>query len=83
MGIALLSGLLAYFLNQVLGLVPGLVALFIGLRWGWLIVAASGVVQAFVTVSLISIVATLVYVDARIRQEGFDLQVMASRLEWR
>ncbi len=82
-GIALLSGLLAYFLNQVLGLVPGLVALFIGLRWGWLIVAASGVVQAFVTVSLISIVATLVYVDARIRQEGFDLQVMASRLESR
>lgn len=80
-GIALLSGLLAYFLNQVLGLVPGVVALFIGLRWGWLIVATSGVLEAFVTVSLITIVATLVYLDARIRQEGFDLEVVASRVE--
>jgi hypothetical protein len=37
--------------------------------------------EAFVSVSLITIVATLVYIDARIRQEGFDLQVMASRLD--
>ncbi|MDQ1391398.1 MAG: hypothetical protein QOF30_375 [Acidimicrobiaceae bacterium] len=80
-GIALLSGLLAYFLNQILGFLPALVTLFIGLRWGWLIVAASGILEAFVTVSLITIVATLVYIDARIRQEGFDLQVMASRLD--
>jgi hypothetical protein len=80
-GIALLSGLLAYFLNQVLGLVPTLISLFIGLRWGWLIVGASGVLQSFVTVSLITIVATLVYLDARIRQEGFDIEVMAALTE--
>ncbi|MDQ1416017.1 MAG: hypothetical protein QOF81_1630 [Acidimicrobiaceae bacterium] len=80
-GIALLSGLLAYILNQILGFLPSLVALLIGLRWGWLIVAVSGILEAFVSVSLITIVATLVYIDARIRQEGFDLQVMASRLD--
>jgi hypothetical protein len=79
-GIALLSGFLAYLLDRILGLVPGVIALVIGLRWGWLIVAASGVVQSFVTVSLIAIVATLVYLDARIRQEGFDIEVMATRL---
>lgn len=81
MGIALLSGILSYFLNQVLGLIPNSVALFIGLRWGWILVAAGGVLQAFVTVPLITIVATLIYLDARIRQEGFDLQVVAARLE--
>jgi hypothetical protein len=81
-GIALLSGLLAYFLNQILGLVPSFVALFIGLRWGWIILGASGVLQALVTVSLITITATLVYLDARIRQEGFDLQATASQSDW-
>ena len=80
-GIALLSGVLAYFLNQVLGLVPGVIAIFIGLRWGWLIVAVSGTLTAFVTASFIAIVATLVYLDARIRQEGFDIEVMASRAQ--
>jgi hypothetical protein len=82
-GIALLSGLLAYFLNQILGLVPGVIALFVGLRWGWLIVAASGIMSAFVTVSIITIVATLVYIDARIRQEGFDIEVLAANMERR
>jgi len=80
-GVALLSGVLAYILNEALGLVPGIIALIIGFRWGWLIVAGATVVQQIVTISLISIVATIVYLDARIRQEGFDLQVMASRLD--
>jgi hypothetical protein len=79
LGIALVSGALAVFLNWVLGLVPNTVALFIGLRWGWLILGATSVLQALVSVSLITIITTLVYLDARIRQEGFDLQVLASR----
>ncbi len=82
-GIALLSGVLASILASVLGLVPGVVALFVGLRWGWIIVGATNVLIAVVTMSLITIVATLVYIDARIRQEGFDLHVMASRTEAR
>ena len=76
-GIALLAGLLAYFLGQVLGLLPNLIALFIGLRWGWVLIAASGVLVALVTVPLITIIATMVYLDSRIRQEGFDLQITA------
>jgi hypothetical protein len=78
-GIALLSALLASILNAVLGLVPNVVAVFVGLRWGWLILAVTSVMQAMVTMSFVAIVATLVYIDARIRQEGFDLEVMASR----
>jgi len=57
------------------------IVIFIGYRWGWLIVAGTSLLQQLVTISLVTIVATLVYLDARIRQEGFDLQVMASRLE--
>jgi hypothetical protein len=78
-GIALLSALLVSILNAVLGLLPNLVALLVGLRWGWLIIAVSSVIQAMVTMSFVTIVATLVYLDARIRQEGFDLEVMASQ----
>jgi hypothetical protein len=78
LGVAVLAGLLAWFLGQTLGLVPNLVALFIGLRWGWILLAAGGILVSFVTIPLITIVATLLYLDARIRQEGFDLQVVAA-----
>jgi hypothetical protein len=81
LAMALASGGLALFLNWVIGLVPNTVALFIGLRWGWLIIGATSVVQSVVSVSLITIVTTLVYLDARMRQEGLDLQVLAARSE--
>lgn len=77
-GVALLAGLLAYLIDRILGFVPGLAAVFIGFHWGWLIIAVSAVVQSFVTVSIITIVATLVYLDNRIRQEGLDIEVMAA-----
>ncbi len=78
-GIALLSALLAFVLNSALGLIPSTLGLIIGLRWGWLLLAAGGILQALVTVSFVTIVATLAYMDARIRQEGFDLQVMSAQ----
>jgi hypothetical protein len=81
LGIVLLAGLLAYFLGQTLGLVPTAVALFIGLRWGWILLAASGILVSFVTIPLITIVASLLYLDARIRQEGFDLQLVAAEMD--
>jgi hypothetical protein len=82
-GIALLSAFMAFVLNSVLGLIPSTLGLVVGLRWGWLFLAVGGVLEAFVTVSFVAIVATLVYIDARIRQEGFDLQVISSQLEAR
>ncbi|HEX3425679.1 MAG TPA: hypothetical protein VHT30_06075 [Acidimicrobiales bacterium] len=81
LGIALLAGLLAAIIGDILGLVPSLLALVVGLRWGWLIIGAASVFQSFITVSIITIVATLLYLDARIRKEGLDLQVLAARLE--
>ena len=42
---------------------------------------AIAVLTALVTTPIVAIVATLLYFDARIRNEGFDLQVMALYLE--
>ena len=46
-----------------------------------ILISASSILVAFVTIPLITIVATLLYLDARIRTEGFDLQLVAARLE--
>jgi hypothetical protein len=80
LGIALLSGVLANIVGQVLSTVPTFLALIVGLRWGWILLAAGGIVTSLVTTPFIAIVATLVYYDGRIRQEGLDLQVMAADL---
>jgi hypothetical protein len=81
MGVALLAGVIAYFMGQALGAAPNIVALIIGLRYGWILLSAGNILVAFVTIPLITIVATLLYLDARIRNEGFDLQLVAARLD--
>jgi len=80
LGIALLAGFLANVLGQVLGVVPTLIALFIGPDKAWPLLAAGGILSALITTPFVAIVATLLYFDGRIRQEGFDLQLMADDL---
>lgn len=80
LGIALLSGLLASTVGSVLSGVPSVLALVVGLEWGWLLLAMGGVLSGLVSTPLVAIVATLVYYDGRIRQEGLDLQIMAADL---
>ncbi|MGH9124513.1 MAG: hypothetical protein ACRDZ8_07280, partial [Acidimicrobiales bacterium] len=79
-GVALMAGVMATILNDILSLAPSLIGLIVGLRWGWIIVGVGGLLQAVVTVSFITTVATLVYLDARIRREGLDLELLADRL---
>jgi hypothetical protein len=81
MGTALLAGVIAYFLGQILGIGPNVIALLVGLHWGWILVSASSILVAFVTIPLVTIVATLLYLDARIRLEGFDLELVAAELD--
>ncbi|MEA2972028.1 MAG: hypothetical protein QOG82_486 [Actinomycetota bacterium] len=80
LGIALLAGLLASTVGSVLGGVPQVLALAVGLKWGWLLLALGSVLSGLVSTPLVSIIATLVYYDGRIRQEGLDLQIMAADL---
>jgi hypothetical protein len=80
MGIALLAGVLSYAIGNALGTVPTILALVIGLKWAWPLLAAGSILAALVTTPFVAIVATLLYFDGRIRQEGFDLQLMADEL---
>jgi hypothetical protein len=81
MGTGIVSGLMASVIGGILSTPFTLVGQFlIGLKWGWPLVAIGGSLPALVTTPFIAIVATLVYFDGRIRQEGFDLQVVAASL---
>jgi len=80
MGVALLSGVLASAVGNALGTVPSFAALAIGLKYAWPLLAAGSILSALITTPFVAIVATLIYFDGRIRQEGFDLQVMADAL---
>jgi len=80
MGVALLAGLIAWIMGQVLNGVPSVIGLAIGLHWGWLFLALGGALTALVVTPIAAITATLLYFDARIRTEGFDLEVIAAGL---
>jgi hypothetical protein len=80
LGVALLAGFLASVLGSVLGVVPQTAALFVGLRWGWPLLALGSILTSLVTTPFVAIVAPLLYFDGRIRGEGLDLQIMAAEL---
>jgi hypothetical protein len=80
LGIALLAGFMAYLLGQILGFVPSITALLIGLHWGWLLLAVGTSLTALIVTPVAGLTATLLYFDARIRTEGLDLQLIASGL---
>jgi hypothetical protein len=80
MGIMLSSALIATLLGYVLGGLPDTLAFAIGLHWGWLLLALGNSLTTLIVTPIAGITATLLYFDARIRTEGFDLQVIADGL---
>lgn len=80
LGTALLAGLVASLLGQVLGAIPTLAGFLVGSDGGWLLLAVGAILTALVTQPIVAIVATLQYFDARIRFEGFDLEVISAEL---
>jgi hypothetical protein len=81
LGIALLSGFVANMLGQILATVPTVIGLFVPFDTvGWILFSLGGILSSLVTLPVVAIVATLVYFDARIRTEGFDLEVIAAEL---
>jgi len=81
LGIAVLAGIMASFLGNILGTPFTLIAELIGLRNGWPLLALGSILPALITTPFVTIVSTLLYFDARIRQEGLDLQMMAANLD--
>jgi hypothetical protein len=80
MGIGVASGILASVLGNILATPFSVAALAVGYRWGWILAAIGAILPALVTTPFVSILATLVYFDLRIRNEGFDLQMIAADL---
>ncbi len=80
LGTALLAGLIASTLGQILGFIPSLGGLLLGLQGGWVLLAVGAILTALITQPIVAIVATLQYFDLRIRFEGFDLEVIAAEL---
>ena len=80
LAIALLSGLIGYVLRQAITTLPTLLALLIGTGRGWLLLGIGNIASLLVAQSLLALISVLVYFDMRIRNEGFDLQVMATLL---
>ena len=78
--ISMLAGVIGYFVANALGTVPQLAAVAIGTQHAWPLLAVGEIVGSLVTVPFVAIVAVLLYYDARIRHEGFDLQLMAADL---
>jgi hypothetical protein len=74
------SGVLAGFLGNILAGPFSIAALAVGYRWGWILAAIGAILPALITTPFVSILATLVYFDLRIRNEGFDLQMIAAEL---
>jgi hypothetical protein len=79
LGFALLSGLVASTLGQVLGLLPQLLGLVLGPDLGWIALGVGTIVTQLVATTVVGASTALVYLDLRIRQEGFDLAWAAER----
>jgi hypothetical protein len=79
MGLSILSGLVAYLFNQALGLLPTVLALFVGTEGvGWVLLAASGVLTSLITMPVVAGATVLIYLDLRVRTEGLDLELQAT-----
>ena len=76
-GISLLAWLIVAFLGNLLGGIPTAIGTLVGGAFAWLWIAVGSVLSSLVTAPIAAIVDTLLYFDGRIRNEGFDLQVMA------
>ncbi|MGH8904820.1 MAG: hypothetical protein ACRDYA_24835 [Egibacteraceae bacterium] len=80
-GAVIVAGLLAVIVGGILGFLPQAVGTGLGGPFAWVLVGVSGLLSQLVQIPFTAIVATLLYFDGRIRQEGFDLQMMAADLD--
>lgn len=78
--VVLVTAALSSALTFAIGVVPQIGALFIGYGKGWVLAAAGSTVTALITQPVVVCIATLLYIDGRIRSEGLDVAIMADDL---
>lgn len=81
LGTSLLAGVVSSFLSNIVSAAPVTIGGLFGGPLAWLLLAVGGILAELITAPIVAITATLIYFDLRIRQEGFDLQMMAADLE--
>ena len=79
LGFAILSGLVASTLGQVLGLLPQFLGLLLGPDLGWIALGVGAIITQMVATTVVGASTALLYLDLRIRQEGLDLAWAADR----
>jgi hypothetical protein len=77
LGVCILTGVVSYLLDQVLGILPETVALIVGTDVGWPLLAVGGVLSKLITTPLVAAATVLLYLDLRVRTEGLDLELDA------
>lgn len=79
LGTYLLAALVTGLVSGALSGIPSWFAFVLG-DYGWLMAAAGSMVGSLVTLPFLAIVLALLYLDARIRHEGLDLEIAADQL---
>ena len=85
LGTFIVAGLVSICLYLVLTLVPTGIAVAAGSAGldpiAWLFIAGASVASGFITLPFGALVPALLYFDARVRNEGFDVEMMAARMQ--
>lgn len=80
LGAVVVMGILAGLAGALVGALPSGIGQAVGGPYAWVLVAVGGIASALVQQPLNAITSTLIYYDARIRHEGFDVQILAAEL---
>jgi hypothetical protein len=79
LGFAILSGLVAGAVGQILAVLPQLLGLLIGPDFGWVAYGVGSIVSTMLASIVVGASTALAYLDLRIRLEGMDLAWAADR----
>lgn len=77
LGAVVLAGLVASLVQGALSALPSMIAMVVGLDAGWILLGAGAIAAGLVVTPYGALVSALVYADGRVRQEAWDLEVVA------
>jgi hypothetical protein len=77
MGIALVMALVSELLGLALSALPQALAAWIGLERGWPLLAVGGIASELIVLPFVAASTVLLYLDLRVRTEGFDIEMSA------
>jgi hypothetical protein len=77
MGIALLMALVSELLGLALAALPQVLAAWIGLERGWPLLALGAIAAELIVLPFVAAATVLLYLDLRVRTEGFDIEMAA------